>query len=544
MSSQGSGHHDGRQRTIRAYHERTKHHLDRYARSLGYLDWANQPDPFRRYEGAPISRLPLPSEEGGPSYDALFEAPPPPEPLDADWVSRLFYYSLALSAWKRIRDRQGRVLDRWSLRVNPSSGNLHPTEAYLIAGAVPGLSEEGGVWHYAPEIHGLEQLRTLSLGPPPDCVLLGLTSIHWREAWKYGERAFRYSQLDLGHAVGAVALAARSLGWRARLDDSASTRTLAKLLGIDRQHGVEAERAGCLLVLTPPDRTGSLGVDLAALAGSGWRGEPNRLSPDHHPWPVIDEVEEATESPGLIHPEPSVSGPAPRLGDRGLSAWRIIRRRRSAVAMDAMTHISRDAFFRLLLRVVPAATPAPFDTLPWRPWVSLLLFVHRVEGLERGIYALVRHPAHDGSLRRSLRPDFLWRRPEGCPDALPLYLLQAGDARGVARTIACHQEIASDGVFAVAMLAAFDAALASGGAAMYRRLFWEAGLVGQVLYLEAEAAGIRATGIGCFFDDALHELAGIAETSWQSLYHFTLGGALEDPRLETAEAYARLAGEF
>ena len=33
--------------------------FNQYARSLGYMDWANQPDPFRRYEGAPLIRLPL-----------------------------------------------------------------------------------------------------------------------------------------------------------------------------------------------------------------------------------------------------------------------------------------------------------------------------------------------------------------------------------------------------------------------------------------------------------------------------------------------------
>ena len=43
-----------------AYHERTKHHFHRYAASLGYMDWATQPDPFRRYAGADLVRLPLP----------------------------------------------------------------------------------------------------------------------------------------------------------------------------------------------------------------------------------------------------------------------------------------------------------------------------------------------------------------------------------------------------------------------------------------------------------------------------------------------------
>jgi hypothetical protein len=71
----------------------------------------------------------------------------------------------------------------------------------------------------------------------------------------------------------------------------------------------------------------------------------------------------------------------------------------------------------------------------------------------------------------------------------------------------------------------------------YRHLFWECGVLGQVLYLEAEAAGVRSTGIGCFFDDEMHALLGIGDHRWQSLYHFTLGGAVDDPRLSTMPPY-------
>ncbi len=39
-----------------------------------------------------------------------------------------------------------------------------------------------------------------------------LTSIAWREAWKYGNRAYRYCLLDMGHAWQALALAARAIG--------------------------------------------------------------------------------------------------------------------------------------------------------------------------------------------------------------------------------------------------------------------------------------------------------------------------------------------
>jgi hypothetical protein len=65
-------------------------------------------------------------------------------------------------------------------------------------------------------------------------------------------------------------------------------------------------------------------------------------------------------------------------------------------------------------------------------------------------------------------------------------------------------------------------------------------MIGQVLYLEAEAHGFRGTGIGCFFDDALHALAGLADSAWQSLYHFTVGRPVEDPRLTTLPPYEHL----
>ena len=53
-------------------------------------------------------------------------------------------------------------------------------------------------------------------------------------------------------------------------------------------------------------------------------------------------------------------------------------------------------------------------------------------------------------------------------------------------------------------------------------------------------ARIRATGIGCFFDDEVHRILGIKDHSWQSLYHFTMGGAVEDQRIQSLDAYCHL----
>jgi SagB-type dehydrogenase family enzyme len=527
-------------RTVYNYHDRTKHQLERYARSLGYMDWANQPDPFRRYEGAPLHRLERPGATAGPTYDSLFTVPPATQPLNKYSLSRLFFYSLALSAWKQILQPDGKVHSRWSLRVDPSSGNLHPTEGYLICGPVEGLNTEAGVYHYAPFEHGLELRRTLNKAPDllPGALLVGLTSIHWREAWKYGERSFRYCQHDCGHAIGAITLSAACLGWSAQLVDSIETGSLSRLLGVDAQEGPEAEHADCLLLLAPEGASFSTG-QLISDSGSEWFGTPNKLSGSHHPWEIIDQVSSATQSGGFPVAERNDLPPSEVLTDRDLSAHTIIRQRRSAVAMDGETSVGRDTFLRMLHRVMPQRTP--FGVLPWAPAISLALFVHRVDGLEQGLYALVRDQSHFESLRKACRSEFLWEKPESCPKPLPLYLLVPADTGDAARTVSCHQDIASDGVFAAGMLARFDAALSSGGPAMYPRLFWETGLIGQVLYLEAEAAGIRATGIGCFFDDVLHQTLGITDHSWQSLYHFTVGGPVDDPRLQTLDAYQHLA---
>jgi len=117
------------------YHKASKHHLNAFARGPGRLDWANQPDPFRRYSGAPLVKL---------DRRMMFSDAEKLVPLNVSSISQLFFNSLALSALKSLA---GSI---WALRVNPSSGNLHPTEGYLITGPVDGLAQSPGVFHYAP----------------------------------------------------------------------------------------------------------------------------------------------------------------------------------------------------------------------------------------------------------------------------------------------------------------------------------------------------------------------------------------------------------
>jgi hypothetical protein len=182
--------------------------------------------------------------------------------------------------------------------------------------------------------------------------------------------------------------------------------------------------------------------------------------------------------------------------------------------------------------------------MAWEPRIHLAMFVHRVDGLDPGLYVLARDPAKLDKLKRAMHQRFDWSMPPGCPADLPLRRLESGDARQLATQVSCSQDIAGDGVFSLGMIAEYRDALFAHGAWFYRPLFWETGVIGQVLYLEAEAAGIGATGIGCFFDDPVHRVFGFSDLEFQSLYHFTIGGPVDDSRLTTLAPYGAHAEEL
>ena len=544
--------------TIIAYHEATKHHYQHFARGPERLDWANQPDPFRRYGGAPLVALEHPEEAAASETSLTFAAAvvgetAPALPVDAIALARFFYHSLALSAWKQVG------AESWPLRVNPSSGNLHPTEGYLIGGALPELWERPVVAHYAPREHGLE-IRAelseavwseLSAGLPPDSFLIALTSIHWREVWKYGERSFRYCQHDVGHAIAALSYAASLCGWRARLIDDLGHEELVALCGLHEPWPVEKEIPDCLVVIAPSDAAPDPAprVQLpASWADLSWVGQPEPISLRQRDWPLLSEAAAAVikenttdvyarEQAGEERPGPlTVVGSAVALD-------LVIRTRRSAVQMDGQTAIDRYTFFGILACLVPGAQRVPFAVLPWRPRSDLIVFVHRVAGLVPGIYILLRDDGRRDRLRGLMRPEFSWKQVPDCPEELQLSLLMEGEVRDLARALSCMQDIAADGCFSLGMISEFAPVLDRLGAWAYSRLFWECGIIGQALYLAAEAAGLRGTGIGCYFDDSVHEVLGLQGDEFQSLYHFTVGGPLEDDRLTNLPAYPVPAAE-
>lgn len=534
-------------RAIRAYHQSTKHSFEAYAPSPGFLDWDAQPDPFRRYLGAPEIALPLVTGAGLKRYDDLYAAGGPPCALDVRALGLFFELALGLSAWKVAGP------DRWALRNNPSSGNLHPTEGYLILWRAASDALIPGLYHYAPHDHLLERRAVLAedtaaeiAAAHPDAFgAVALSSITWREEWKYGSRAFRYCQMDVGHALASQRVAAGVLGWTMSLDSSLTDDRLAELLGLDHNDDrgdAEPELPDCLAVLG----TGQAGaIDWPRIAGalSDWQGRATPASAERVAWPQIAQAVRATykhDAPDLPAPiDVAAETFPPREGD----ACALIRKRRSAQRMDGKSSMARIDFERALSRTLPATDRMPFDALGFAPALNLLLFVHRVNGLEPGLYALIRAPQLFDEFRAACTAAGpAWTRE--ADTGLPLYRLSApADCTRLASQLSCYQGIAGRGAYSVGMIGAIGPVLDQAGAWAYRCLHWEAGMVAQVLYLEAEACGLRGTGIGCFFDDGVHDLLGLdaaEDAPWQTLYHFTAGGPLEDGRLQSEPPYTHL----
>lgn len=523
------------------YHERTGHHLDRYAAGPETLDWDAQPDPFRRYAGCTEIPLALSAADHTVSFGDLHRPGAiAPAPLDRTGIGRLLELSLGLSAWKQYGP------DRWALRCNPSSGNLHPTEGYVVSRGLPDLPD--GVYHYRPDQHLLEQRAAFAPGSSSGApaALFGLTSIHWREAWKYGERAYRYCQLDVGHALAALSYAAALLGWRLRPLTHWPDTAVAALLGVDRPtNGAEVECPDLLLAVDTAPAADPAEPDawLGWASDAEWQGRPNVL--DRRPlyqWPVIEAVSRAAAKPATPVFSPvmhGVSAVRPAAGDER-PAMAVIRERRSAQAYDPAGTMPLAVLESLLDRLIPRAGVPPWPVLPETERLHPLLFVHRVDDLAPGLYALPRSAEGRALLLGALDARFAW---DACPELdlgeTPLYRLAGGDMRRTAGLLCCHQAIAAQGAVTFMLLGEWGADL-DAEPWRYRWRHWEAGALGQALYLNAEATGLRGTGIGCYFDAAVHQLLGLSERRLQSFYHFTVGQPLLDARIQSLPPYAHL----
>ncbi len=240
------------------------------------------PDPFRHYEGIPVLDLPDPqtcaprTPSAGPVADG------------AAFLSHLLFHSAAISASKVVPSTG----HRYALRVNPSSGNLHPTEFHFLTRGLKRWPD--GLYHYRPSSHMAEQraagdfVTPMGAGSAP--IVFVLTSIAWREAWKYRDRAYRYCLHDIGHAWQALAFAARAMQCdcyaQGRLPDDEISQLCR--LNADEWPMLLLQLTGAAIPVGAPDAGETV----------WFGGRANQLSSHQVPYPLIDEMHAATKVAG------------------------------------------------------------------------------------------------------------------------------------------------------------------------------------------------------------------------------------------------------
>jgi SagB-type dehydrogenase family enzyme len=474
--------------TWREYHEFTKHSVQSLRRTQHALDWQNMPDPFRHYEGVPVLDLPAdPPSPEIPALELLQGAIGKTTVLHGPaFLSELLFYSASISASKLVPSTGY----RYALRVNPSSGNLHPTEFHFVT---RGLKQwPDGLYHYRPSSHMAEQRAvgdfevTGSAAP----IVFILTSIAWREAWKYRDRAYRYCLHDIGHAWQALALAAQAMGCESLAVRDFPDDEVAQLLRLNEDEWpmLILELRGKSIPVREPDAQETV----------WYGGQANQLSPETIAYPSIESIHGATKPILNAHAEPAPTGGGeiklPPAASSTLAFGEVARKRRSALDFVGGAQSMSLAQLSAILSTM-------------RPdFIQLYLYVHQVTGLPQGVYRY-------------------W------PERAELEQIRSGDQRVAAAGLSLGQDLAGNACVAFSMIGDLDRAVRAHGDRGYRYGHFEAGAIGQRLYLAAEALGLGATGIGAFFDDEVDRYLKLTPEQGQVVYHFAIGYPVPDPRV-------------
>ena len=468
------------------------------------------PDPFRHYEGVPVLDLPAdPPVPETPALEVLHGASGASAAVDSSgFLSQLLFYSAAISASKRVPSTG----DRYALRVNPSSGNLHPTEFHCLTRGLKDWPD--GLYHYRSSAHMAEQRArgdvALKLAGSSAPIVFVLTSIAWREAWKYRARAYRYCLHDIGHAWQALALAARAIGCDSFAIGHFPDDEIAQSCGLHEDEWpmlIVELRGKSIPVHEQP------ALEPRTSDAVWYGGHANSLSSETIPYPWIESVHGATKLTGGAFGGISAAGPPPDgSGKIRLPAFTSSRRtfgevarlRRSA--LDFLGGPQSMSFPQLSSILTVATRPLEADFGDTR-FIQLYLYAHRVDGLEPGVYRF-------------------WPQPS------ELERIRCGDQRVVAAGLSLGQDLAGNACVAFSMIGDIERAVRAHRDRGYRYVHFEAGAIGHRMYLAAEALGLGATGIGAFYDEEVHGYLNVAPEQGQVVYHFAIGYPVADPRLE------------
>ncbi|MEE2959283.1 MAG: nitroreductase family protein [Myxococcota bacterium] len=463
-------------------HRASCHFLDRPAKAPPLAEWPRGERHELCFQGAPA--IPY-GPQGSPVQKTMVAPQSTTVPMDWNHLTQWLDLSLGVTA------TAGPPNDPYPLRSHPSSGNLHPVEAYLI---IPGgHPQPAGVYHFQGIALQLTK-RTQSIELPPGPILLGLSLLPKRQAWRYGDRGYRYSLLDLGHAIGALAHGACSWGWQLHPVQPITDDTLHRALGSHGTPGIALR----LSQRTENESDNEQGIELlerlAQLGPQQWVGIPEPRTQDDFEWPFLSEQIRSTKRHSRPTARPLIKVPRHWVGNQ--ECRQTMRKRRSAVSFDAHSPLATNQM-KALLTVCGEVLPGS---------LKLQLLIHRVEGYTPGIYRY----STTGPLAPNHAPELL--EP-----------IEQNQLRNMTGCFAARQEIAIRSALSIIIHAPLQQTLEENGSAHYRELLLDTGILGYSFYLTAQAYGFGVRGIGAFYDSRFPDLLGAHDH--QPLYLMSFGNS-------------------
>ncbi len=497
------------------YHDSTKHSAWRVHNNPHFLDWANQPLPFKIYPEIEPLKLPANVPQTGVSaLSAISEVAAPVGdaiPCLAD-LARILYFSAGIT---KSRSYPGGEIH---FRAAACTGALYEFELYVVCGDLPDLG--AGVYHFGPADVSLRLLRKgdfrgnlvqttaaqTSVAHAPATIVC--TGTYWRNAWKYQARTYRHFGWDNGTLLANLLAVSTASGMPAEVVVGFIDEDVNRLLDLDTRREVAFSMVPIGRVaqpsLPPPQKIEPLGLKTVALsrreveypAMVEMHEASSLRSPDEvREWrantaPTADPMTPATETPL------QVLGEVEELRD---TIEEVILRRGSTRRFDKDSSITLPQLSTIVdhsTRGVPADFLAQSSQ-----WNELYLIVHAVEGLAPGSYYFHR-------TRRSLE------------------LLKAGAFRQQAFYLGLEQELPAHACVDVFFLADLGRILEQYGNRGYRAAQLEAGIIGGRMYLAAYAQRLGATGL-TFFDDDVVQFFSPHAAGKSAIFLVAIGEAMK-----------------
>ena len=483
-----------------SYHNATKHSYASIRANQHFLDFANQPLPFKIYPTVEPSRLPDELRQTGvAALSAIAESLPAHANAAPDLrsVAQLLYLSAGITRQRKYSG--GEIY----FRAAACTGALYEVELYLVCGDLADL--QAGVYHFAAAEFALRQLRAgdyrsvlveatggeSAIAHAPLTVVC--TCTYWRNAWKYQARTYRHFGWDNGTLLANLLAVGTSLGMPAKVVCGFVDATVNNLMGVDTQREVAFSIVALGYGSTLPPTT--------APGISPLRLETVPLSRSEVDYPLMREMHAASslnsgeEVANWRGHTPAASlqpatGPVVQLQPLSDSEMprdpieQVILRRGSSRKF-LQTPISLAQLSTMLDRTT-RGIPADFLDPTRSQLNDLYLIINAVEGLEPGAY--------------------VFHRDRGVVECL-----KQGHFRERAGYLGLEQQLPADAAVDIFFLADLRPLLERFGNRGYRAAQLEAGILGGKLYLAAYAQQLGATGLTFYDDDVTRFFSPHAE---------------------------------